>query len=906
MDTSNPVVSGERVKCKQFKTEQILLKRQNFKHLEDIIKKGERKNAPFLGVERQEVDVKVVKHLATSSIVKVEKGNLDLSFLHEAGKVIISKWHEQGVRQKGPHVSVARTFPQYKRDEVFLDSLLKYLPDCVEHVEKVVYTGGTKSGFSKRLQMWVNQRKVSARKMCADWALDPFKVLNKRMPVDDLPAEFDWHRKVDDLLDEIDINRTSSAGPPFYTQKWKCFDQVLELIGEVVKAANQDNLEQFLEVNKEILLAEVKNKEDRYKVEQVGDKTRPYFSFCSSLSLLISILCQPFCRALFTFTEHLDSANAYGFSWAHGGAEKLYNWMSSTENGKRKFCAYGDDVKIVWRDKEGKLFHVNPDFKHMDASIDLATVDITVTWVKQKFEDQFGKNEFFGSLCDVWKLLAISGPIIVEGSSVFEPDQGLRTGVIGTTLFDTVKSVLAVAALFQSKIDLKDVGKVEGFFRDYGLIVKEGTYEVEQILEDNRTPFQQEFLGCIVTSVVGKNFDEYVPYISEEKLVSLIGNLRQLGGRETSLMQEQRRRFDQARGYMITSAFHHPRVWDALCDVIEKTPPLPICMRIQTNNGTGERPENFNIVEEDFMWPSSDGVPTVQFCKNVFLTRDNKIDGDDLWIDLFPTLKVQLSEFKRVREHVEAVPVPTNSKDWNVISVAEEINERVENIRDPAYPVEVQEAPLGKFRFPKGFIKFVDRPVVGREDKINNMLVDVSEIHHQALELMLFQYGGYFIAQHMMKEGWFPTSDGYWVKDESRKAKMISCVWSSTQRRALQEHYLSITPESSVEANVDMSGVPKMYIKTFSEQFEDVRTHNRNKWPTVQMDSVSFVSTVFIMFGTRLEVRTEVLAQTPNNRVRVLVYRMDNGKVVGDGVMASAKEAKKAIYSQIASDLRVT
>lgn len=894
MDTSNPVVSGERITVSQFKTEQLMLKRQNYQHLKELVESGERVTAPFVGAETHSVDKAVLDKLEVSSILKVEKGLIqpgDVVAKTEKG-CLVSNYHEPGVRQHGPHVSVSRNFSQYRRDRQYLNALLSRIPEASEWISEVVYTGGTKEGFTKRLESWAGRRRQNTTTMLSEWALQSGEILNRCLPFDSalLP---DWNQQIDLLLDLIDINRTSNSGPPFFQPKWKCFDKILKVIGDLVKAGNRDEVDNFLEQNMELLLAECKNKEDRYKLEEVLDKTRPYFCFSSPVMLLVSILSQHFCRALKLFYQHGECVNAYGFSWAHGGGNKLWKWIESTEEGQVKYCVYGDDVKLVWR-KDGVLYHANPDFKFMDSSVDQNCINVTVDWVVGAFKDKFGDNNFFESIGEVWKTLAGAGPFIIDGTQVYNVEGVLRTGVVGTTLFDTTKSIFGIETLLQAKIDLMDPEAVSKFLLGYGYEVKAGTYQIEVINEGfapGDQPFEQKFLGSSLISL--EDEEEMIPFVPEADLVKLVGNIRQRPKSESSETMVARRRFDTARGYMITAAFHHPRIWDAMCQVIEDTSPMTICMRIQCNDGTGETPELTGWVDDDWKWPSSDGVPTIEFAKDVY--REHKKNG--AWIDLFPTLKDNLKKYRGNKQYVE--PVEVDEKNWSAEVVRDAINEQIAEVRDPSYPPDVQEAPLSsKFRFPKRMIRYKEKASGTREDRIAQVLTDVEEIHHQALELMLIQYGGRFIANYMLEHDWKPTEDGYWTKSEEKATELVTSVWSYNQRMVLHEKNLSTSePQESSEIKmVDKEPVPDAYTHVYPNTFQDLKGVKK---PIDTMDAVSYVSATFINYGSKIETKTSVISQTPHNRVKVELRRMDKNLVIGESVQTSAKEAKKAVCMQI-------
>jgi len=902
MDTSNPVIVGERTTMGDFRNENLLLKRQDYKLLQELVRDGQRVPPEKFSVEQEEVEERLLKELEVSGVMEGGKGEVFVPMTAVLEQVLVSKYHPQGIRMDGAHVSVQRTFPQRKRIRQMVRALLAYNPNAAAQIEKVTYSGGTKRGFSTRLKKWSERRPQMMIPILKQWGFDGFDVLKKRMPFKS-GALLDWNQGLQDLVNKVTINKTSGAGPPFFQPKYRCLDEINQAIEEIAKHISEGKCEQFFHENPEFILSECKNKMDRYEIGKIQDKTRPYWSFSAPVSVLISILCQDFCANLYTFNTNKKSANAYGFSYAHGGGKAMWDWMQSTEEGEMKYVVYGDDTKMVWR-KNGKLYEVNPDFEQMDGSIDRDTVKITVDWIYGAYSERHGENSFFRYICDLWIMLACGSKFFVDGKKVYQNQTGLLTGVVGTTLFDTVKSVLAYHLYVHTKHDPFEKEKSHDFFRNMGLKVKDGTWEPVFVMEEPEEggyASEEKFLGARLIYIQGAKELEPVPYIDEEDLVALVGNLRQQNlEKNTTLLK--RRLFDSARGYMITGAYHHPRIWNSMTMIIEETPSEIVVQRVQAGSGKGEGPELDKMIDEDFEWPSSDGYPTVKFCKNVYLSEGNTFQEDGLWTVAFPDLKVHLKDFRSKKERMPIGKV--KGTDWGDQQEFDELVEKGQDLINPPERVENNAVLTNeKFRLPKNFSVFRK---LNMEDKMKKEarlwnIVEVMEIvHHQFLNAAL-PYGGFYITTWMMGNGWFPTANGYWTRDETQRAKHITSVWGYEEARAMA----ALDPDRertrtvpSVPKEVDLPAIrvvliePDKMQETLGGILVDMYV------PSSKMDVVSWVSALFVTSGNPLEVESEVLCQSPA-RVKVSARVKGTGFHLGYAVSTNKSLAKVNLYEAL-------
>lgn len=904
MDASNPVIVSERVKFSQMRNDQLLLKRQDYPLLEKLMKEGKRRDPEtFPLVPEVPVDPSVLKRLLSSGVLPVsnEKLNPPLSVQKDqdgrpARLLPSEKYHPRGINMTGAFTSVNRKFVSRKRLEKIVESLLKFNPNAAEHIEKVTYTGGTKSGFNRRLAKWADRKPKNMKPIFEKWGINPFEVLRETMPLKG--KLLDWNKELNELLDTIYINRASSAGPPFFQQKAEVQDKVFDALEQIAKAISDGTIKDFFQKNPEFLVSECKNKMDRYEMAKVFEKTRPYWCFSAPICMLISILCQDFCSNLATFDVDQTSVNAYGFSYAHGGGKRMWDWMVSVPEGRTKVCIYGDDVKKVFR-KGGILYQVNPDFEQMDGSLDQDTVSLTVEWVYKSYELKYGENKFFRYVCDMWKQLAIGSPFLVDGPDVYSNKTGLLTGIVGTTLFDTVKSVFAYYLYEHQRIDPFNVEASEKFFAEMGLKIKEGTWDPQVVmeeLEEGAVCSDQKFLGANLVVIAGRDGLEPVPAVEEEDLIKLIGNVRQqVVGKGTTL---ERRIFDTARGYMITGAYLHPRLWNSMADLVKRTPSTVITMRLQAVNEKGEIPELIALTGEDFEWPTSDGVPSINFCKNVFLSKENQLE-DAEWIEIFPDLGYQLKEYRKKREYLpHGTPITTSWNEGLPEEVVSDNEKKIQEKREPICDIEEGSVLTNEvFRLPKYFAKF--RPgvkVERKEELVKEAMESYESIHHQALDI-LFPYGVNFMTEQMLKLGFYPTANGYWTRDERQKMKRVTSSWAYNARVILINHYAGSVGESSASAKSLPKEADIAAEDVVVEPWKVVRDYlPKWKYPAAEMEDISYVTSIFMMSGAPLKVASQVLSQVPS-RIQVTVS-VEN-KFLGSAVAPSKNIAKKRLFEKI-------
>lgn len=346
--------------------------------------------------------------------------------------------------------------------------------------------------------------------------------------------------------------------------------------------------------------------------------------------------------------------------WAKGAVE--------LSQGRPRRCHYGDDTDLFYR-RNGTLYRVSPDFRQMDGSVDYDLIKAVIEYIIKAYSRKWGENSFWSRVAQLWLHFATQPDFLVDGTTVYRKRQkdGLMTGVVGTTLFDTAKSALAYRVFADAVHKQAKKGEYTlledptEFFLGLGLEIKEGTWKPTEVLEvpmDGVLVSDNKFLGVQLVYRQGPRKVEPVPYLSEEDWMTLMMNPRDDPRPNTksgiSQIGMQRTQFDRCRGYMVTGMFTNPRMF-ALCEsLINELPPIAILMAVQADGGKGEKPENQKICGEDFVWPTSEGVPDVKWCENIYFSEANRWE-DAEWRTMFPQITDVLREIRRDHRRIRPV-----------------------------------------------------------------------------------------------------------------------------------------------------------------------------------------------------------------------------------------------------------
>lgn len=673
MDTSNPVVPQDRRTIKEIRETQRLRRRQDQRYLSDIARSAQRMYLP-VGEVLGEYEVKDICARFRASIPRVPRDkeeslpsvfekvydsvpvsgllNLEGLPLHPAGVNMVK-------RDSYAVVNVRRMMGGSPAAPLGLKEIAAVMGERVLE-RKHVYTCGTWKGFMTRLEQQMGRECVSVYEMYErELGYKPsqehmFKQLDILFP----RKKSDWPVLDEDLgalLDRVSFTASSSAGPPYWRNKGECIDDIIDAgLPIVVKAIKEDKLNDLWMTNPEMFLCEVKNKMDRYEIQKLDEKTRPYACIPGHWAALFSVLTQKFQSGLETFDENPRSVNAYGFSAANGGLTKMYNWMRQVQ--QAKYIVYGDDTCLVVR-RGADVYRVDPDFKQMDGSLHSADMALVCRWVLRAClkEDGLEKNYFWQAVEEQWESFASDPVFLIDGPEVYKKvrPHGMMSGVPGTTLFDTVKSALAwhvyLTVCDRDRQDPLDEEFCREFMLRNGLVVKEGTFSPAKVgkATPGLTITDHKFLGVQMLVEEYEGELVIVPTIPEdEALEMLVVQKDNPFDKSEGHLTNARRLFDRMRGLYITFGFGMPKIAEAIHNVVNSIDPLAVILVTQLP--TGEKPDH--ILLEDFAYPDSSGFPTREFCLAMYGGFETK---DEDWFKIYPTLEPTLQELRKESRLVE-------------------------------------------------------------------------------------------------------------------------------------------------------------------------------------------------------------------------------------------------------------
>lgn len=691
----------------------LIRRRQDLEYLKKIAEGKERFLPPMIArrnVTKEEKARELEELTRVMNVAVSPKKNKDkITFLEDVGVCPVSgilnpaglPLHPAGVHQEKGIATTARVYGGSAVDKAFLAAVLDFVPASalVEPASKYVYTHGEQEGFYKRLKEQTTRRCVKVTQY--PFQLDAprggwntkymVNILKERFPLKShLP---DWSRDIDDQFLEISTSKISSAGAPYWRDKEVAMVDVQTVgLPLIVDAIKEGKISELYREQQEMFLCEVKNKLDRYEPSKLTDKARPYFAFPFHWQALFSMLSQPFSAALAQFYEKPGCANAYGMSWAHGGAARAVEWARRTES--MVFYCYGDDSDLYWREN-GILYRVSPDFRQMDGSVDRRTVEIAIEYIIQCYREQHPSPEteaFWREVGKMWVEFATDPIFLVDGPTVYKKHQtdGLATGVVGTTFFDTVKSVLAYESFREMYMrpgrpsNMLTAEYATKFFQERGLEIKEGTWVPEMVQEEPVAGHlfgQNKFLGMQLLYVQGPERVEPVPHLSDEDWLTTILAPRDdpLADRKTLGSRTGRLRtlFDRLRGYMVTGAFSSENIARLCGSLVNEIPAEIILMAVQADKGRGEKPEMSQPLggvggANDFSFPTSEGFPTELWCQDLYFSEDNQWKDHDQpgaqWQLMYPTMDSAIKEWKKTWRNskpvmkIETIKVPVPGK----------------------------------------------------------------------------------------------------------------------------------------------------------------------------------------------------------------------------------------------------
>merc|ERR1712008_117214 len=290
-------------------------------------------------------------------------------------------------------------------------------------------------------------------------------------------------------------------------------------------------------------------------------------------------------------------------------------------------------------------------------------------------------------------------------------------------------------------------------------------------------------------------------------------------GREMQSGTERKRyQFDSLRGSLIQFGFHHEIIWDAIMNHISTMSAETMCMRVLAGKGAGELPETSNL-GETFAYIDSSGLPTKEFCRNIYYPEDEQIyelggvpcDKADLWYECFPDSKIELNKLHAKVEYTQLSDVeasfvkdPNKYKEfgkpepgsidswaaeieeeevhrqWYVESGLDVLREDIEEVLAPLSTLESEPAP--PFGFVKPKLRAYREPAVGQKKRIDilrDYMTLFEYIHQSTLMLSFGATPESVLVGDLLRIGWHPmTFEAGGLSEKPIIIGTLYTVWS--------------------------------------------------------------------------------------------------------------------------------
>jgi hypothetical protein len=259
-----------------------------------------------------------------------------------------------------------------------------------------------------------------------------------------------WYK----LFENVTVNAKSRAGHPFEAGQLSDDKTVLLALldSETIydffykqKMTADEVFDLLVDAKPELLTLRLQNKIDTYKKENLLTKTRPYYIFPIALKLFIMAFSQNFKTSVGFWETEKECAQSsecmLGFSWMHGGAERLFTRMVNAAPGELHIHSYSDDSTVYVIDG-GVIKHVAIDCSHMDASHRKCHMDL-----KDKYDEHrirmYGGNDVDVEVYRFINKCALVNLVNSTTSDIFLKRWGLSSGHPETTNYNAVVSAAA-------------------------------------------------------------------------------------------------------------------------------------------------------------------------------------------------------------------------------------------------------------------------------------------------------------------------------------------------------------------------------------------------------------------------------------------------------------------------------
>ena len=326
----------------------------------------------------------------------------------------------------------------------------------------------------------------------------------------------------------VRIDRDTGYGAPFFRPKVSTegnyLPQMMAIAGEIMHAIATGTIDKWCTAHPALCVALLRNKLDKYLREETAKKIRPYYTYPAHWNVLFSAIWQSVSDAAVTFLEDDSSINAHKFSWARGGAQKLYNWIVSKTTPGVYIAAYSDDQLWVIVTKDGRKYLMFPDYKMMDMSLGVSFGKLTYAFLVKIYDGVW--DETWKAVAQLNCRFAFQKVVLVCFALVYLINGGLGSGIPGTAEFDQVASCAAARFVKEFLSDLADKTALDNVLPALckrlqdrlGLEIKGETLAVHEFLPDQDYPWFM-FLGHALRKVQFNGKQTYVPVRPREKLI---------------------------------------------------------------------------------------------------------------------------------------------------------------------------------------------------------------------------------------------------------------------------------------------------------------------------------------------------------------------------------------------------
>lgn len=470
------------------------------------------------------------------------------------------------------------------------------------------------------------------RKKCVEWAQSTISY----QKIDYVYADQGAVEVIRDLWKKghIKFNQQGSAGIP-YNKKTGApgvFKDACEVAEAILDAIATGKYAEYMGKQRPALLGVLlKNKQDFYRIDQLETKVRPYFVYGLHERLLYTSLQCLLKPHRFDENEHPDpKGSAVGFSWNHGGGDRLYKWITKDNSpGTFRSIFYGDDQLWVITLIDGRTYVLTPDFSHMDLSL-------VADWAQVCYDVW---RPYYSNLDKTWSSVlkfnckrAFVRPVVIEGPMTYEFKSGLGSGIPGTTKFDEVASAavngMVKEAFETSAASIPDKSALVIFLKEmagtvkkgFGLTFKEDTL-TPYLFEPNRASYEFVFLGQSLKRMFGKDRAHYVPVPSLTKLMISATTFKK---RFKSSAIKGQATMEKIRSLYAGGGIHYPvlaSVLHSYYQILEKRNLTPINVEENLDDYYLET-ERSNFLVMDFpdtSWPSHEWV------YNLYLPVDDQM-----------------------------------------------------------------------------------------------------------------------------------------------------------------------------------------------------------------------------------------------------------------------------------------